>query len=209
MLRHPLLPQRPYDERFAALYNRELQIKQADLEAAKASHNWPKVIWLHERPFRATALQSIANEMPDSQFWAMVAEVWLDADNTYDERSRWTTIWTSPRGHRDHVMTVDEHKALDKIPDDEITIYRGCGTTTINGMSWSLNPDDARNVAHRVARLSPVVVVATVPKRRIQAFFSGRPSRLEDEVVVLPNHFRLVSARPLPRRRARIMQAAE
>src|SRR5882672_109403 len=107
VLRHPLLPSRRYDARFSGLYNRELQVKMADMEMAEVTRNWPKMIWLHERAFRPEALQRVADKMTDSQYWAMVAEVWLDADII--DIDRWTDIWTLPRAYRDHVMTVDEH----------------------------------------------------------------------------------------------------
>jgi len=205
VLRHPLLPSRRYDARFSGLYNRELQVKMADMEMAEVTRNWPKMIWLHERAFRPEALQRVADKMTDSQYWAMVAEVWLDADII--DIDRWTDIWTLPRAYRDHVMTVDEHKALAQIPDDEITIYRGCTANTVQGLSWSLNPSDARMVAYRLDG-APLLVTATVEKQRIQAFFSGRPNRETDEVVVLERDYHPVSVKELPRRRARVMQAA-
>jgi len=208
VLRHPLLPIRDYEAQFNALYGRELQVKQIDLEMAELTRNWGKTIWLHERPFRAMALQSIADKMTDAQYWALVAEVWIDADDTYTERGRWTQIWTSTRPYRDHVMTVVEHEALAQIPDDEITIYRACLPETEHGLSWSLNKNDARAVAGRLAG-QPIVVTATVEKQRIQAFFSGRPNRQEDEVVVLPRHIRRVGTSETPRRRVRALQAAE
>jgi len=208
VLRHPLLPARDYEAQFNALYGRELQVKQIDLEMAELTRNWGKTIWLHERPFRATALQNIADKMTDAQYWALVAEVWIDAGDTYAERERWTQIWTSTRPYRDHVMTVDEHKALAQIPDDQITIYRGCLRGTEQGLSWSLNKNDARVVAARLVG-QPVLVTGTVDKRRIQAFFSGRPNRKEDEVVVLPRHVRRVAVNETPGSRVRVLQAAE
>lgn len=195
-LRHPLLGVRSYLPRFNDVYNREYRNKREMLRQAVAAGNWHNVVWLHEPPFRPQALQDYANRMPDEDYWRLVGEVWIDSQRTRGDRQRWLHLWSSRRPRRDQVMTVTEHRLLANLPDTKLAIYRGFGSPgDLQGLSWTFNPDSAALFAQKGRE--PAVAFATVRKRHIQAFFSGRrPGRL-DEVVVLWRHLQIVRIDPL------------
>lgn len=188
-LNHPLLVARPYAETYNAIYNREYQSKCSELEQARSVGNWRKVIWLHERPFRATALRDIAPAMSDEQYWGMVSDVWLDS--LVQEPDLWAKIWSSRRPRRDQVMLEDEHRMLAQLPA-ALAIYRGYSSPeTRNGLSWSTDREAALDMAPGPGKL--YLASALVERRNIQALFTNRGgTHLDPEVVVLPRHLATV-----------------
>jgi hypothetical protein len=191
MLYHPLIIQ-SYGEQWNALYNRQLDDKRKTVQQAKAARDWGRIIWLHERPFRAIALQEIAALMPDDQYWRLVAEVWIDTENAFEMRAVWNRLWTAKRPHKGQVMTDSEHDALAILPEvtpGMVTIYRGCrDPKAVYGLNWTVSRNQALGFANRYANQhSPLLATAVVAKRNIQAFFLERIAG-EATLVVLPRH---------------------
>jgi hypothetical protein len=201
VLYHPLLGRRPYEERFTAIYNRDYQRKLRLLEQYKLLGQWSSAIWLHERPFRPDVLQKFSSAMDDDQYWRLVGEVWLDAEDRSNDRRCWTQLWSARKSCRDQVMTADEHRKLAAIKDGIVVVYRGChDRRMIDGLSWMLDRTAAQAAAY-AAPGTPMVATAEVMKQHIQALFSGRQNRRQDEVVVLHRHYRLVAVEELVSRR--------
>jgi hypothetical protein len=182
-LNHPLLVARPYAETYNAIYNREYQSKRSELEQATSAGNWRKVIWLHERPFRATALREIASAMTDEQYWGLVSEVWLDS--VVQKPDLWAKLWSSKRPRRDQVMLEDEHRLLAQLPT-AVAIYFGYRgyRRTVDSLCWTLDPAVALDMApDGPGRL--YLASALVERRHIQALFANRGgTHLDPEVVV-------------------------
>lgn len=188
MLCHPLLGTRPYERHFNLIYNRAYARKRELLQRAEASGHWADAIQLYDRPFRPTALQTLAMQMDDAEYWRLVAEVWIDAENVIAETARWTQLWSSTRPCRDQVMTAAEHERLRRLKDQVVAIYRGCDDPTIiDGLSWTFNA--------KVGVGARIIVTAEIPKQHIQAFFAHRRPGRRDEVVALPHHYKIIDVR--------------
>jgi hypothetical protein len=203
VLHHPLLSQ-PYVPRFNAVYNRLYDDKRAEAAQAKRAKDWARFIWLHEQPFRVHIFQDIAPQMGDDEYWRMLADVWLDSDNLFQNRKVWAGLWSAEREHRGQVMRPKEHELLAKLPD-EVTIYRGCrDRRSIYGLSWTTERSLASWFANRYAPddRPPLLAVAWVRKKHIKALFSERREN-ETEVVVLPQHCRDLDLQTLPVRKRR------
>lgn len=183
---HPLLGERPYTTNFNALYNRIYAHKLVLLKQAQASGDWAAAIQLYDRRFRPLAVQTLAEQMDDASYWRQVAKVWIDADDVFAERVRWTQIWSSRRPCRDQVMTATEHNRLRQIKDPT-TIYRGCTNATANGLSWSFS--------EKVGAGQPVLVTAEIAKQHIQAYFTQRQPGRPDEVVAFPRHCKIIDVK--------------
>lgn len=183
---HPLLGTRPYERHFTPIYNRTYARKQELLQRAQASGSWATGIQLYDRPFRPAALQALAERMDDAEYWRLVAEVWIDAEDVFAEKARWTQIWSSPRPCRDQVMTPAEHERLRRIKTQTVVIYRASDDPTIiDGLSWAFNA--------KVGIGARVLVTAEIRKQHIQAYFA-RPGR-RDEVVALPQHYKIIDVK--------------
>lgn len=204
VLRHPLLTVSPYSEQKKAIYTRQLQDKFRELRRAKQTRNWAKLIWLHEPRYRGDALWQIASLMTDSQYWRMVAEVWINSEDRLLMQEVWTQLWSSSRPHREQAMTDYEHDALALLPESEpgyITIYRGyCDPSALYGMSWAVSRTQALEFAHLYAgpQGTPLLAIGQVRKRDIKAHFVDRKPG-EAEVVVLPMDCQAVTVEVLQR----------
>ena len=194
-LNHPLLSAQPYAPSYNAIYNREYLSKLRELEHARSVGNWRKVIWLHERPFRAAALEDNAPAMTDEQYWGMVSEVWLDTDV---QEPRWAKLWSAKRPCRDQVMLEHEHRMLGQL-DGAVAIYRGYHSPqTARGLSWTLDRATALEIAHRAGKGVPWLASAVVHHTDIQALFIHRGGTHPDpEAVVLSRHQSKVRIRQL------------
>ena len=194
-LNHPLLSAQPYVRNYNAIYNREYQSKRRELEHARSVGNWRKVIWLHERPFRAAALEDNAPAMTDEQYWGMVSEVWLDSDG---QEPRWAKLWSAKRSCRDRVMLEHEHRLLGQWSGD-IAVYRGYHSPqTARGLSWTPDRATALEIADRPGKGLVFVASAVVHHSHIQALFINRGgSHPDPEVVVLSRHRSKVRIRQL------------
>ena len=192
MIRHPLVYAVPFfdTEEEALRLNRLLEQKQEALSKAEASHNWSEYVWLHERPWRVHAFLEIQDNIVDRRYWPLLRDVWVDAENIYDNHMKWWELLTSTRADRRLFMNDEERRTFDRMLP-EFEIYRG--TIEIEkegsylGFSWTRDPHKAVWFAQRFDRPGhgrPVLATATVNKDDCIGLIL---SRGEHEIVI-PNH---------------------
>jgi hypothetical protein len=195
MLKHPLV----YDitgTHIPGLPNRQFRRKKAALARATEERNWHTVVFLHERPYRASALFRVAQEhgaeMTDADYWKLVGRVWTDSENIWQNTLEWDALLGSERGEREAIMVADAFDGDDadiemyRALPETATVYRGA-TAGLNeeGLSWTTDRDKAVWFARRFADLrdgAPVVLTGLVNKSDVVGCFTGRG---ESEVVVV------------------------
>ena len=78
----------------------------------------------------------------------MLAEVWTDSENIWQNYSGWEDLWNSSRSAKKSAMSDEARRAFDLLPD-EITIYRGSHDYNVHGLSWTLSRKKAEEFAER------------------------------------------------------------
>jgi hypothetical protein len=195
MLKHPLV----YDitgVHVPGIPNRQLRYKKAVLKEAVERGDWHTVVFLHERPYRASALfrvmQEHGEQMSDADYWKLVGRVWVDSENIWQNTLEWDALLGSERGGREAIMVPDVFDdddadlAMHRALPETVTVYRGA-TAGLNeeGLSWTTDRNTAVWFARRFADHrdgEPVVLTGTVAKSDVIACFTGRG---ESEVVVV------------------------
>lgn len=178
MVHHPLVIEimpRP------ALVNHRYEEKRKALDEAKAAGNWRQVVWLHERPYRLDAFMSISDLLDDDNYWSLLADIWIDSENIWQNLDQWRQLFESTRSGSP--MTDEEEAALAAMPDP-VPVYRG-GVEDANeyGLSWTTDRERAEWFAVRMTGDDEVGVVldGLVAKKDVAAYFMGRG---ESEIVV-------------------------
>lgn len=170
-LRHPLVYAVPLWTKAHANYIYEQ--KKADLIDAVLHREYSKIIFLHERPYRLDAFVKIAKDLPDDKYWSLLASIWTDTENGWQNLDTWRALFASERPGRGHLMDVDEHSTLRNLPDT-VEIYRGCEKgVNEDGISWTLNRDKAEFFANRFTKQG-IVLTKQINKSDIIAVFNGR-----------------------------------
>ena len=170
-LRHPLVYAVPLWTKAHANYIYEQ--KKADLIDAVLHREYSKIIFLHERPYRLDAFVKIAKDLPDDKYWSLLASIWTDTENGWQNLDTWRALFASERPGRGHLMDADERFTLANLPET-VEIYRGC-TNKLNedGISWTLNRDKAEFFANRFSN-GGIVLSKQINKSDIIAVFNGR-----------------------------------
>ena len=175
-IKHPLINEL-YHEAMNAVINARYELKKEAVEEAREKGDWSGFVWLHERPFRFTALL----EALGTGYWdagnlteeenELVESVWIDAENPGVNRDVWLTLFEAmPCG------------ALDKLPK-KFTIYRGTGADDDNnGISWTLSKKVAKFFADRF-RDDGVVLEREIARSDALFYTNGRG---EEEVIFNP-----------------------
>lgn len=178
MLHHPLvieLSPRP------GLANARYQAKRQALEEAIGEGEWARAVWLHERPYRLDALLDLADDLDDDDYWSILADIWVDSENIWQNLYEWAEALDANRSGSP--MSADEAAALAAMPD-VIPVYRGAAEdVNEEGLSWSVDRERAEWFARRSAtdEAAPVLLVGEVAKADVIAYFT---SRNESEIVV-------------------------
>lgn len=179
MLRHPLVYQVPFLSNGSAnaCY---LQKKEALIHAV-LHRKFNEILFLHERPYRLQAFISIAEDLPDSKYWSLLSDIWVDTENQYAHLKEWRNLLASKRPYRHYMMSEEEDNTLRALAK-EVTIYRGC-QKGINegGLSWTLDKSKAKFFANRFGKKG-IILERKIPKSNIIAFLNGRG---ESEVIFL------------------------
>lgn len=189
MLHHPMIinvmtiPGHHKADNLMYLHRKE-KVEQSWLE-----NNWKRYIALHERPYRAEALQRVLLEggLPIDQptTWQLIKAVWLDSENVHEHDRFWTEIWKNAKAE----LTLDrkEQVAFDKLLT-MVPVWHGPeredGRTL--GLSWTTNKGVAEWFAQRFARLNhrrAYIAAGVVPKEHVKAFLL---SRNEYEIIAFP-----------------------
>jgi len=128
------------------------------------------------------AFQEIEHLLSDTAYWKLVADIWTDTENQWQNYDEWKELMGSDRPSRNYLMDEDEFNTLLALPD-VVTIYRGAQVgINENGLSWTLDKSIAKWFSTRIERDGePIVLEKTVPKSDIIALFKGRG---ESEVIV-------------------------
>ena len=181
-LKHPLVFGVPYFPTMAAMYNDKLKQKREQLQRATDKRDWDSYIWLHERPYRFSALYDLECEIPDETFWRLFGMVYTDSENVgqnYEIIGDWLDVPDIPES----IMEAGEREILRLLPS-RVTVYRGFvpdeSIEEPSDWSWTLSPTVADWFANRFDK-GGFVVKGTVLKTDIMAIFNRRA---EDEVLV-------------------------
>jgi hypothetical protein len=184
-IKHPFVNAVPYAPPFAALYNEQLLQKRNILATAIASGEWHTAVFVHERPWRIDALVAIADRMSDAEYWELVRETWMDAENIPECRAVWDRVLRAPRADREHLTDSTDREELAILPD-VVTLFQGRTNARDDGWSWTLDRAVGEWFANRFAMFEnakPVLASVEVPKVLISALLLGRNER---EVLVDP-----------------------
>jgi hypothetical protein len=200
-LKHPLVFSCPYNDTLSAYLNAFYAQKQTELERARTKRAWPLVIWLHERPFRWRALDEIALAMTDDDYWTLLADVWQDTENLWEEAPLIRRLLAGAEGHpitgRPAMMTPEERAALAAMADT-LTVYRGVKAHNVgHGLSWTVDRKKAVWFAQRFDG-NGYVYSGTVSRSNVIAYFVGRG---ESEIVALPGDVSIQRIRRSTKRR--------
>jgi len=196
VLKHPLVFQVPFHS--AAFANKQLEWKRKALDEALAEDNWMTAVWIHERPYRILVLQDFAEFMDDKTYWDVVANIWTDSENLWQNEDEWRDLWQADReGRLEYAMDDDDKLVYSNLPET-ITVYRGCiQGENEDGMSWTTAFQVAEFFAKRFAEIregDPIILCGEVSKEDVLAYSQGRN---EFEVIVLPEKVRVSHLRAL------------
>jgi len=178
-LRHPLVYQiGMMGNGFANAYYLQ---KVGDVEKALQNKKYDSFVWLHERPYRIEAFQEIEHLLSDTAYWKLLADIWTDTENQWQNYEEWKNLIGSERGSRHYLMNEEEFNLLQSL-SEEVTIYRGCQKgINENGLSWTLDKAKAKMFSTRIAlEGEPLVLEKKISKSDIIAVFTGRN---ESEVI--------------------------
>lgn len=129
---------------------------------------------------RMETLVELGFAMDDASWHVVLGEEWSCCDNIGQYRQMLRRMLPA-EGPVPAMMTPAERAAYDALPE-RLTVYRGCGEVNMRGASWSLSRDVAARfpllLRYRQAR--PLLVTATVPRRRVLAV---KLDRNEAEVI--------------------------
>ena len=178
-LRHPLVYQiGMWGNGFANAYYLQ---KISDVEKALQNKKYNSYVWLHERPYRIEAFQEIKHLLSDTAYWKLLADIWTDTENQWQNYEEWKDLIGSKRGSRHYLMNEEDDQILKSLPD-EVTIYRGCQKRiNENGLSWTLDKSKAEFFAKRLGK-NGIILEKKISKSDIIAVFT---SRGESEIIFL------------------------
>jgi hypothetical protein len=182
VLRHPLVFQIPF------LFSWKIANAQFTAKSRIIAADPPeKTVWFYERPYRIPRMDEIKDKISPETFRALWEQVWKDAEEPHQFGDVPLKLFK-----RAGFLTDDESQWANLPP--VLTVYRGQEAGHKPGISWTLNPVQARFFARRYATPEdhPVVHEGMLHKKRVLAFFDGRK---EQEVVVEPKHVTTIRTR--------------
>lgn len=172
-IQHPLIYSIYHFEQTNALTNARYLAKKKAVEEAKERKDYSGYIWLHERPYRLDAFLSIMNELENIAYWEMLAAIWIDSENIWQNLSRWRQLLNSPRPMKRYFMDEEDRTFLRKLPDT-IIIYRGYQKgQNKRGLSWTLDYNKAKWFAKRL-KDNGMVATKRISKAKVFAYLGGR-----------------------------------
>lgn len=192
-LKHPLVHQHYLEPHDNHRVNVQYRTKVGMLEDYAVSSNGHGYVYVHERPYRADALERVLEtfNLTHSERLELIRSVWTDTENIHENLHVWESIFEEVGPGE--LTDADEREAFDALPD-ELTIYRG--TAYEDGMgtgySWTLDRAKAAWFARRLfapeRHDAPRVLTGTVPKAEVYGYTDGRG---ESEIIVDPDNVTL------------------
>ena len=184
-IKHPLVNAVPYAPPFAHFYNEQLWQKRGTLANAIANGEWHTAVFVHERPWRIDALVALADRVSDVEYWELVRDTWVDAENIPECQQAWDQVLRAPRSAREELTDLEDRDELAALPD-VVTLFQGRTNVRDDGWSWTLDREVGEWFANRFAMFEnaePVLARVEIPKALIHGLFLGRGER---EVLVDP-----------------------
>jgi hypothetical protein len=206
MIKHPLVYHRIFDPNRNALINKHFEYKKQMLAEALEKKKWGTFIFLHERPYRMSALMEAHNihGLDGVKFRKYAGEVWVDSENIWQYLPLWRMVWRSiGTEHRADYMDEDEIKKIEEL-SEEIPVWRGTHyKKAIKGLSWTLNKKRAEFFAHQLMMKDrkAILVEGTVKKSDVYALFLRRN---EDEIVAEKVKIKSVAELSMAERRSAV-----
>ena len=160
--------------------------KLAYARKAFRNQDWVKYVFLHERPYRLSALRRcFRSGLIGEGYWHLVAQVWIDSENIHQYGKQWRALWSADTTGRNQAMTTGEQQAHANLPD-ETTVWRGTAyRDSIQGLSWTTDRAKAewfaRRSLDRYRGKGPALLVTGTVRR--EDVFAVIFQRKENEVV--------------------------
>ena len=185
MISHPLVVELIALPQMYSRINAYYAMTRHQIEKALAEQKWSQAVFLHERPWRAEALEVLSERITDdTQWWELVSSVWSDTENVWQCTDLWDRILDTSRPGHEAMMDAEERTQFAALPET-LRVYRGIDADqgTRYGRSWTLDRDKAVWFATRFAPECSLLLTATVERSDIIALLLGRG---ESEVLVNP-----------------------
>jgi hypothetical protein len=126
--------------------------------------------------------------MPDEDYWTSLRHCYTLTEMHENEYEYLITYFLNERPKREWMMTKNERELFKDLPE-EVSIYRGCSVTEINGgnfrFSWTLDRKMAEFFAfeyNKNLEIESNIVERTVSKKSLIAYF---PENGEEEVIYI------------------------
>lgn len=200
ILEHPICRETAYAPMLNAMINSQYLARQSAVADflfqvgagyVQEPEAWAYHLDMYATPHRLRILEAMAPSMDSRSYWWCLAYVWMETENHHQLQKVIPRAWFQS-GHGEPIltalMTPDELRVYNALPDEPITVYRGYTYPEAKrGWSWSFSPAVARRFALAFASISPhepKIIEGQVTKRDIMAFFDGRNER---EAVIEPS----------------------
>lgn len=187
VIQHPLVFSVPHSPAFNKIINASYEAKSREVQRVLEAEEWYTYLFLHERPYRIDAFETIMDRLQDHRYWQLLARIWVDSENIRQNQARWTKLLSSRRPDRAQMMSEEDRAALAAMPET-ITVYQGHTLGHHDGWSWTTSLTTATWFANRFADMerSPAVVTeGMVDRRHVVAYLSIRG---ESEILVNRRH---------------------
>lgn len=185
MIKHPLVNEIFYVPEMNSHYNKVLACKKEAVAEAYAKKEWHHYIFLHEKPWRAPKLSGVIAEIGAKEYWPLVASVWMDSENIWQNKAIWKKMLASKVPNRNAMMNPKElaiFKAL--CAKETVTLHRGLSPRgDKKGFSWTTDKEKAIWFSKRLNSGKAIVITKEAPTSQILCYLDGRG---EKEVIWLP-----------------------
>jgi len=184
-IKHPLVFSIPHSPLLNRITNERYLAKQEGLEKALEEKEWNRAIWLHERPYRFEALESIWSRITRDRTKAeLFMEVWTDSENLWQVRDIWEDMAREIDIEHFHAaMSDDDQEVLDSL-SFPLEVYRGGDPAYEQGLSYSLDRGKAEWFAARYGE-DGELFTTTLESVDDVLFYYG--DRGESEIVIHPD----------------------
>ena len=147
--------------------------------------NWSRYVYTHENPYRVDAFGEIQDNLGDPQYWKLLGQLWVGSENIWQNLDDWKELLANETRNlklRPLMMDRQERRVLKNLAEP-IPIYRGCREHNREGLSWTLDYDQAEWFAKRFSPKGSVEE-REITKDQAIAYFSR-----EREIVIDPSVF--------------------
>jgi hypothetical protein len=140
---------------------------------------------------RAPEMVALLDHATAKQFWTVFIANWHSCDDTWAVKDR---LLCQLRKAAAGASVLPHYSAeqiafFESLPE-VVTVYRGCSRERVNGISWTINREVAKDFTrgHRGIYVpDPIIVTATVKKSEIMAVFVDRA---EQEIICVAKEIR-------------------